>query len=210
MGCDIHIYAEKKNKETGKWEKVGHKFVDVFYSEPIIKLLQTWYKLSFNDAKVILKRYLNQKEPRNKAERHIFKTLDMKISNDPNFRWWDQNSTGKYMNPKTDQPYSGRNYNLFGALAGVRSDFDMITDYARGLPNDVSDEVCEISDSWDVDGHSHNYITLRELIDNIYYKMSDEELDELELGTHFFRDVINDLKEIGNPDDVRIVFCFDN
>ena len=26
MGCDIHCFAETKNKETGKWEKVGDHF----------------------------------------------------------------------------------------------------------------------------------------------------------------------------------------
>jgi hypothetical protein len=60
--------------------------------------------------------------------------------------------------------YGGRNYDLFGILAGVRSNlqYDMI-DAPRGLPVDVSDIVKNESDRWDTDGHSHSWLTLREL-----------------------------------------------
>ena len=209
MGCDIHMYVEKKDHQTGRWVKVGNDFLDNWLLEPIVDLLHNWYKVEKKDAIEIIRNYYNDLPPRNKAERHIYKTLDIKVTNDPNHKWWED--TSKFMSPKTDQPYTGRNYTLFGTLAGVRDrSLEMISDIRRGLPDDVSDEVCELSDRWGFDAHSHNYLTLEELINNMYYKMSDEELDEYELGTSFFRNTINELKRIGEPKDVRIVFWFDN
>lgn len=71
--------------------------------------------------------------------------------------------------------YSDRNYNLFAILADVRNGrgfagiktgegFNPIS-HPRGLPDDVTAEVKEISDRWDCDGHSHSYFTLRDLLD---------------------------------------------
>ena len=59
-----------------------------------------------------------------------------------------------------------RNYDLFATLANVRNygKTDFI-DEPRGLPEDVTAEVKADSDSWGMDGHSHSYMTLQELID---------------------------------------------
>jgi hypothetical protein len=54
---------------------------------------------------------------------------------------------------------AGRNYNVFGALAGVRRDGPS----PKGLPDDVSPEVHSEVDSWNDDGHSHSWCTLEEL-----------------------------------------------
>jgi hypothetical protein len=74
---------------------------------------------------------------------------------------------------KTDEPYEGRNYRLFGFLADVRngSGFggidtgDAVKPIAmpRGVPDDASPEYKEIVDEWDSDGHSHSWLTLKEL-----------------------------------------------
>lgn len=59
-----------------------------------------------------------------------------------------------------------RNYELFSILADVRNYGG--TDYIsepRGLPADVTKEVKEDADNWGDDGHSHSYMTLKELID---------------------------------------------
>lgn len=71
--------------------------------------------------------------------------------------------------------YDGRNYSLFAILAGVRngSGFagcdtgDPVKPISepKGLPSDVSDILKKESDSWDSDGHSHSYFTLKELKD---------------------------------------------
>lgn len=59
-----------------------------------------------------------------------------------------------------------RNYNLFAILANVRNYGE--TDYIsnpRGLPDDVTKEVQAEAERWGEDGHSHSYITLKELLD---------------------------------------------
>lgn len=59
-----------------------------------------------------------------------------------------------------------RNYSRFAVLADVRN-YGSTAYIAepRGLPDDVTAEVKEDSDYWDVDGHSHSYFTLKELLD---------------------------------------------
>lgn len=59
--------------------------------------------------------------------------------------------------------YIGRNYELFGILAGVRDRNNDMIDDPRGLPEDVSEVTKKESDRWDGDGHSHSWLTLREL-----------------------------------------------
>jgi hypothetical protein len=59
--------------------------------------------------------------------------------------------------------YSGRNYELFGILAGVRDHSNDSIDDPRGLPEDVSEVTKKESDRWDGDGHSHSWLTLKEL-----------------------------------------------
>jgi hypothetical protein len=71
--------------------------------------------------------------------------------------------------------YDGRNYNLFAILADVRNGrgfagiktgkgFNPISQ-PRGIPGNASAEYKEIADGWGCDGHSHSFLTLRELLD---------------------------------------------
>jgi len=71
--------------------------------------------------------------------------------------------------------YGGRNYDTFAILADVRNGrgfagiktgegFNPIS-MPRGLPNDVSKETKRASDGMGGDGHSHSWLTLRELLD---------------------------------------------
>ena len=53
---------------------------------------------------------------------------------------------------------TSRNYELFGALAGVRCDGPD----AKGRPHDCSEFVAGAIKSWDDDGHSHSYLSLDE------------------------------------------------
>lgn len=61
--------------------------------------------------------------------------------------------------------FGDRNYQVFGILADVRGTGNPIISEPKGLPNDVSDIVKEESDNWDSDGHSHSYLTLREMVE---------------------------------------------
>jgi len=216
MGCDIHCYVEIRTGNS--WEKVGKIF-----DHP-------WY---------------NPKEP---------------TRVDGDYEWNAK---------KTDSPYMGRNYELFGILAGVREpDFVRLAD-PRGLPRDVGMEVKRMSDGWGIDGHSHSYLTLRELLDFNWFQngteqwrivspeeydrwkrtgkpdsrskgvmgsltrtVSNEEMEKIikqggEKGISYFTKVtwyetyksccvnfvtetIPALERLGDPEEVRIVFWFDN
>ena len=59
-----------------------------------------------------------------------------------------------------------RNYSRFAVLADVRNYGE--TQYIsrpKGLPYDVSEQVRADSEGWSSDGHSHSFLTLKELID---------------------------------------------
>jgi hypothetical protein len=229
MGCDIHSYAEKK--VNGKWEMIKKAFPNPYYQEG----------------------------------------KENKIDED-GYEW----------NPQfTDQPYKGRNYDLFGILADVRNGrgfagiktgegFSPIAE-PKGLPEDVSPEIKKESDGWNGDGHSHSYFTLKELQDYDWmqttksygtvtleeYKkfketkippdyycggvsggsvinLTNKEMDKAiaensfikgyeyytrigwettykdAVGKYFFETTMENLKKIAPPEDVRIVFWFDN
>lgn len=57
--------------------------------------------------------------------------------------------------------YRGRDYELFGALAGVRKEIRHIK--PKGFPEDASVECKEAFEYWDGDAHTPSYLTLREL-----------------------------------------------
>lgn len=175
MGCDIHSFAEKRNKETGKWEKVTNHF-------------------SLDDF-----------------------------------------SKSYYKKDKGDHPFDWRNYSMFAFLADVRN-YDCCEPISepKGLPKDVSDEVKNEHNDWDCDAHSASFLTLKELTDFDYDKsfwnrritkqigpnaftgagLAQEGEGKIityreNLGEWFFKH-LEELKELGEPEDVRIVFWFDN
>lgn len=118
---------------------------------------------------------------------------------------------------------SERDYWYFGLLAGVRTEWPF--EFARrGLPSPMSEQVEAIAQSWDGDGHSHNWITRAELI------AKREELNQLQVEVlinpnpeyqanhleHLVRrldDQIAYLRSVSPDvpdDDQRLVFWFDN
>jgi hypothetical protein len=114
--------------------------------------------------------------------------------------------------------YSGRNYNLFCALAGVREwhfagEPPRVSE-PKGLPEDVSDEVKAESERWGSDGHSHSYLTLKELKEfdwSAYGPTCDEFRNETmaKMEKLKFGDWNDETPERGD-EDVRVVFWFDN
>lgn len=225
MGCDIHAYIEVKENEEWKHYDWRNQFIDGKYSDG---------SPSYDYSKMM------------------------------------------------DYPlYIGRNYDLFAILANVRNGrgfagiltgtgFKPI-DMPRGLPQDVCKEVQEISDGWDVDGHSHSWLLLKELIEYDYdnqfttqyavvnkkeyqtfkqngkpdyysgdvsgsrvIKVSNAEMEQIisgqlgqeegkeyytqitwnesykeSVGNHWF-EVLKEMKKLGSPENVRLVFFFDN
>ena len=113
-----------------------------------------------------------------------------------------------YVVPYECRFYGGRNYNLFTALCGVRGyNFEgkiNCVSESKGVPDDVSFEVEREIISWDGDGHSHSWNTLKEL----------KEFDWSDYGEtvdYFLNETIPKLEQQKvNEEDIRIVYFFDN
>jgi hypothetical protein len=109
-----------------------------------------------------------------------------------------------------DSYEGGRNYRLFGLLAGVRCSWPFSFE-ERGLPDDMSDQVKKLSDSWEGDAHSHSWLTRQEL-----QHKATELMISPEEGAHmcagYLQSLLADLPVTDNPDpsEQRIVFWFDN
>lgn len=180
-----------------------------------------------------------------------------------------------------DPLWIGRSYDLFAILADVRngygfagvpinSGFDVI-DEPRGLPHDASEQTRDAAEGWEGCGHSHSWLTLKELLDFDWHgktvgqigyvsereykqfkengepstwsggvggqrviKVTNEKMDDIisgnvergedkvyytqiswewtyaeSVGDRWFM-TMEKLQELGDPEDVRIVFWFDN
>jgi hypothetical protein len=211
MGCDVHMYVETRNTNTNKWEKVGNIFIDDYIHSGVVKAFSTVTGISEKESYAITKKYYTNLSPENEIEEKLFnfiKENSIKDEDNPFLQRYDELP---FLNPYIDSPYNGRNYTLFGALAGVRNrGVRLISDRDRGLPKDVSKEIRQLSEKYGIDGHSHNYLYLYEILSSKYYSMTDHDLDEFGLGTYFFRNSVEQLLKLGDPKDVRIVFWFDN
>ena len=212
MGCDIHMWVEKKNPVTHKWDKMGKVFFESYGAALIVKHLVNNMGITEDEGWVILQKWRDGEEPSNKLEEFIIGNYIPKNMGDKHLGWWEANEKGLLPYPYSDQPYGGRCYRLFGALAGVRdTSIEMIVPGRYNqLPDDVSVELESMSDDFGVDGHSHSYLTLRELMDSKYYKMTEQELADMGIDPYFFKTMVPDLQKFGNPDDIRIVYWFDN
>lgn len=131
-------------------------------------------------------------------------------------------------------PFDWRNYSVFAFLANVRN-YDCCEPISepRGLPSDVSNDIDFIYKDEEDYVHSTSYLTVKELIDFDYDKtfwnrritrtignftngaaLAEEGEGKIvtyreNLGEEFFQD-LEELKELGEPENVRIVFWFDN
>lgn len=81
--------------------------------------------------------------------------------------------------------------------------------YQRGMPEDVSEEVRSVSDSFGFEGYGHSHLTLKELVEKYLELMvAGQEAKELMVYLRQLIDCLVDISE--NHNDVRIVFWFDN
>ena len=212
MGCDIHMWVEKKNPVTKKWDKMGKVFFESYGASLIVKHLVVNMGITEDEGWAILQKWRDGEEPSNKLEQFIIGKYIPKNMADEHLHWYEASEKGLLPYPYSDQPYGGRCYRLFGALAGVRdTSVDMIVPGRWDkLPDDVSVELESMSDDFGMDAHSHSYLTLRELMDSKYYKMSVLALQSIGIDPYFFKTMVPDLQKFGDPDDIRIVFWFDN
>lgn len=119
-----------------------------------------------------------------------------------------------------EAPFDDRNYSLFAFLAGVRRDNTPCLYYltppgevayaARGLPDDISPTVNAEALGWDCDGHTHSWLTLRELVAGFTAATLDCTADGFEDVVPFAIDQLKARSKDGEGNDVRIVFWFDN
>lgn len=158
------------------------------------------------------------------ADIHVFlekKTTINKESKWVNIDYWQKNphydGVDEYEREYEHVPvYTGRNYELFNILAGVRGSGDGMIEEPRGLPGNVSETTKEESDRWSSDGHSYSYFTLFELKEFLEKNPSDEpsplihiikKIDERFKGEFYiYDDERHPEKEVS----MRIVFWFDN
>ncbi len=191
---------------------MGKVFFDSYGASLIVKNLVSVMGITEDEAWNILQKWRDGEEPSNKTEEYIIGKYIPKNMADDHLHWYEADQKGLLPYPYSDQPYGGRCYRLFGALAGVRdTSMEMVVPGRWSvLPDDVSDELQNMSDDYGVDAHSHNYLTLRELMDSKYYNMSSDELYDIGMDSYFFKTMVPDLQKFGNPDDIRIVFWFDN
>lgn len=142
MGADIHLYVEKKvSAETVGVTDAGIGVVQAPHGES-----QKWV-------------------PRGKLQPNEDKDPDNYDLTNPAERAEYEAQPDEIIGPDYDI-YGSRNYSVFAMLANVRNDGSLTPiDDPRGLPDDVSTEIQAASDRWDLDGHSHTYFTLRELLE---------------------------------------------
>lgn len=97
--------------------------------------------------------------------------------------------------------YNGRDYDLFGALAGVcHEDPVQIISPAKGVPSDLSPEVRAAYETWEDICFGFSWHTLATLL---AYGWEAN-------GIGDFRRVLDEMSALGPPDRVRAVFWFDN
>lgn len=103
-----------------------------------------------------------------------------------------------------------RQYWLFGLLVDeVRYSWPW-SFYEKGLPEDASPQVKQLSKSWGIDGYAHSHLTLQELKAKAIEMVIDPREETLDL-TEYLIDLIKAIPQTSdNPEHQRIVFWFDS
>jgi hypothetical protein len=108
---------------------------------------------------------------------------------------------------RSERFYSGRNYTLFGILAGVRTiPKNGPISKPKGFPNDASDDIKSEYEAWYGDSHSTSNFTLKELKEVDWSKYSENSQQLVS-----FMETIEKMEKLdSNPENVRCIFWFDN
>lgn len=147
MGADIHLFVEKKNQETDRWETLSGP-------NPAIQFTLEHARMVRERGDEELALTLEQQS------RDIASGEKMRSMTDPREAFMRD-----YYAPEVFENwlYDGRNYILFSVLASVRNCYDIEPiAYPRGLPDDISLDTEVNIDGY---GHDHSYLTLAELLD---------------------------------------------
>lgn len=192
MGCDIHVYVEKQNSD-GVWE-------------PVYSQLRTCGQCEGTLHDLERSRCANcecEEQDHDEVTKRCF-TGPLTLS----MRYVGCYCTKSWGPPGKEQVwehrwYRGRNYDLFAVLANVRGNGDDFTE-ERGVPDDASPQYKQEADC--VDWHSHTWYTVDEMVNQrpkgYWRKFPD------------WGKMLSRLRELSanpkKPDDIRVVFFFDN
>lgn len=109
-----------------------------------------------------------------------------------------------------------RNYMLFTKMAGVRNyDAEIPISEARGIPKDVSELTKFLCDDYGSDGHSHSWLSSKEIKELIIWAEKELKWDAFDSSNQFgylCGNGYDDWKpgDIKGLEDFRFVFWFDN
>jgi len=112
------------------------------------------------------------------------------LSNDEILKQYSDHKYFEWEGPwDSDYGLRGRNYDWFAILANVRNYDNMLDTIAepKGLPDNCSSETNSISERWGPDGHSHSWLTLKELID---FDMNKTEVETVKFGVESYKEWI--------------------
>lgn len=82
--------------------------------------------------------------------------------------------------------------------------------HEKGLPEDASPQVKQISKSWGIDGYAHSYLTLQELYEKSLELLIDPREEAKELLEYLGELVTAIPKTSTNLDEHRIIFWFES
>ena len=89
MGCDIHMYVEKKNPVTHNWDKMGKVFFDTYGASIIIRNLIEVMGITKDEAWTILQKWRDGEEPSNKTEEYIIGKYIPQNMADDHLHWYE-------------------------------------------------------------------------------------------------------------------------
>jgi len=104
----------------------------------------------------------------------------------------------------SDRFYTGRDYELFGMLSGVRDPTQPAWFKDSGFPDDASPHVTREYEDWGVDAHTPGHATLYDLLEHTWSACPDFERSIARLQE------LADERCGGNTDHVRFIWWFDN
>jgi hypothetical protein len=163
MGCDIHIYVERRNA-NGVWEPVkgpNSRIEDC-------RMYAIWARERGDEiAAARYEKEANEIESGDRLKKAL-QDIDQHYPEGNEDRKFEIQFAEDYYAPMVYKNwiFDGRNYNLFAILANVRNyhNFNPISE-PRGIPSDVTEFVSKAYESWGCDAHSASYHTLQQLLD---------------------------------------------
>lgn len=202
MGCDIHMFAEVRKSE--KWEAVGKVFKNKYYEpDRENKIDEDGFEWNpeFTSSPYTNRNY------------NLFAILaDVR-----NGRGFAGIKTGEGFNPIASPkglPKDISNEILMIESCTVGEDYTIET-LKKWVERGDSEWIIENQICTSPDAHSASYFTLKEILDFDWRQKTKFE-DDVKLYSYsecvgnFLTETIPTLQKLGNDEDVRIVFWFDN